>query len=77
MVKINANESVYEITKAYPEVSEIMIELGFTDIARPGMVYSVGRSTSLIKGAKLRNMDWSLIEKAFKEKGYELVEESE
>lgn len=74
MVKINPNDSVFEITKNHPEVVEIMMGLGFTDIARPGMVHNVGRETSLIQGAKLRNMDWSMIVKAFEEKGFELSE---
>jgi hypothetical protein len=75
MVKINANESVYEITKAHPEVVEIMIELGFTDVARPGMVHNVGRNVSLFQGATLRNFDWEAVKKAFKDKGYEISRE--
>lgn len=76
MIKINANDSVYEITKAHPEVVEVMLTLGFTDVARPGMVHGVGRETSLVKGAKLRNMDWDEIVKAFSEKGFDLILES-
>ena len=76
MIRINGNESVYEITKAHPEVVEVMMELGFTDVARPGMVHAVGRATSLFKGAKLRNIEWDEIVKTFAAKGFELIIES-
>lgn len=77
MIMINSNETVYEITKAHPEVVEIMVELGFSDVLRPGMVHNVGRTVSLAKGAKLRNIEWEVIRKAFEEKGYELSEVTE
>ena len=77
MIMINANDTVYEITKAHPEVVEIMVELGFSDVLRPGMVHNVGRSVSLAKGAKLRNIEWDVIQKAFEEKGFALSEITE
>ena len=32
--KIDLSKSVYELTKAYPELIEIMAELGFTEITK-------------------------------------------
>lgn len=72
MTKIKATDSVYEITKAYPEVMEIMVGLGFSHILRPGMVHTIGRTVSLEQGARLRNIDLGKLKAAFAEKGFEI-----
>lgn len=72
MTKIKATDTVYEITKAHPEVMEIMEGLGFHHILRPGLVHTTGRDVSLEKGAKLRNIDWEKLKAAFAEKGFEI-----
>ncbi len=77
MTIISANDSIYEITKAHPEVVEIMVELGFADILRPGMLQNQGRSVSISKGAKLRGIEWETIRKAFEEKGFGLSAQEE
>ena len=41
--KIDLNQSVYDITKTYPEVIDIMVNLGFDEIKKPAMLNSVGR----------------------------------
>lgn len=41
--KIDLNWSVYDITKTYPEVIDIMANLGFDEIKKPAMLNSVGR----------------------------------
>lgn len=37
MVKINSTNKIYDIISKYPDVKEIMIELGFSDITKPLM----------------------------------------
>lgn len=69
---IKMNQTIYEISKVYPEVVDIMVELGFSDIQRPGMLQTIGREITLEKGAKLRNIDVEVIQKAFKDKGFDL-----
>ena len=39
--KIDLNWSVYDITKTYPEVIDIMANLGFDEIKKPAMLNSV------------------------------------
>lgn len=72
MTKIKATDSVYEITKAHPEVLEIMVGLGFSHILRPGLVHTIGRTVSLEKGARLRSIDWEKVKAAFAKKGFEI-----
>ena len=51
--KIDLNQSVYDITKTYPEVIDIMVNLGFDEIKKPAMLNSVGRIHTVL-GAKVK-----------------------
>jgi len=67
-------KTVYELCSENPAVVDILAELGFTDITKPGMLQTAGRFMTIPKGASLRRIDISLIRQAFAERGYELVE---
>lgn len=54
--KIDLNQSVYDITKTYPEVIDIMVNLGFDEIKKPAMLNSVGRIMTIPKGAKAKGI---------------------
>lgn len=54
--KIDLNQSVYDITKTYPEVIDIMVNLGFDEIKKPAMLNSVGRIMTIPKGAKSKGI---------------------
>ena len=47
--KINLSKSVYEICTEYPEVIEIMKNLGFDKITNPGMLNTAGRFMTISK----------------------------
>jgi len=67
---LNLNKSVFEIVKEYPEISQILSELGFSDITKPGMVNTAGRFMTIPKGAAMKKINLDIIEKAFSEKGF-------
>ena len=54
--KIDLTKSVYELTKDYPELIDILAGLGFTEITKKAMLNSVGRLTTISKGAKMKNI---------------------
>jgi hypothetical protein len=72
-IEINSTTSIYDLVKEYPEVKEVMAELGFTDIVKPGMLQSVGRVMTLEKGARMKSVDWATIVAAFDDNGYTLT----
>lgn len=51
---LSLDESIFEMVSRHPEVIEIMVELGFKDIAKPGMLQTAGRFMTLSKGIKLK-----------------------
>lgn len=54
----------------YPEISDILYQLGFHDIVKPGMINTVGRVMTRHKGATMKKIDFEVIEQALLDKGY-------
>ena len=71
---IDLNKTIYELSKEVPEITEIMLELGFKDIAKPGMLNTAGRLMTLKKGAAMKKIEMEVIVKTLSEKGYEIRE---
>ena len=47
--KINLNHTVYELCMEYPEISDLLNEMGFHDIVKPGMMQTAGRFMTIPK----------------------------
>lgn len=71
---IDLRKTVYEIHGEHPEIAEILSELGFTDITKPGMLQTAGRFMTIPKGAVMKKMDMEVIRKAIRDKGFEIIE---
>lgn len=71
---VDFGKSVYEICKEYPEVADIMKELGFESIANPGMLQTAGRFMTIPKGAALKKIPMEKVREAFMDKGFEIKE---
>ena len=52
--KLDLSKSVYDLVKEYPEVADIMKELGFSEITNKVMLNSVGKIMTIPKGAKMK-----------------------
>lgn len=71
---IDLKKSVYELSKEFPELPELLSQIGFTDITRPGMLSSVGRFMTLPKGAVIKKIDINLIKETLMKHGYQIKE---
>lgn len=67
---LQLSKSVYELCQQYPELPQILHDLGFTDITKPGMLASVGRFMTLPKGAAAKKMDLEQLKQYLVEKGF-------
>lgn len=72
MKVIDKTQNIFNIITTYPEVKEVMANLGFTDILQPGILKSMGRFMTLEKGARLKGIQMHAIEETFLSKGFEL-----
>ena len=71
---LDLDKSVASLVKEYPEVADIMHELGFTEIKNPAMLASVGRIMNLKKGSQMKKIPMEEIVRAFREKGFEIMD---
>jgi hypothetical protein len=67
---IDFQKTVYELCKDDPFVIEMMIELGFEQITKPGMLQTAGRVMTISKGARMRGIDLSDIVQTCEKHGY-------
>ena len=54
--KLDLNKTVFELTQEYPELVDIMAGLGFTEITKKPMLYSMGKMMTIPKGAKMKKI---------------------
>ena len=71
---LDLDKSVASLVKEYPEVADIMVELGFTEIKNPAMLASVGRIMNLKKGSQMKKIPMEEIVRAFREKGFAITD---
>lgn len=77
MKVINISDKIYDIVCKNPDVIDIMQELGFKDITKPGMINSAGRIMTIEKGAKMKGISLKEIESKFNQHGYIIAKENE
>lgn len=74
MIKININETVYSLVTKYPNIKEVMVTLGFSQITNPISLQTIGKIMTLKKGAKVKQIDIASLQEAFLAHGYILEE---
>lgn len=76
---IDLDMPVFEVVSAFPEVKEIVAELGFGEIDKPGMLQAMGRIMTQRKGSHARGVTLGTVvavpqERGFAVAGYETPE---
>lgn len=74
MKQIDLNQSVHDLCQAYPELIDVLVELGFKDITKPGMLNTAGRIMTIKKGAQMKRIDMSEIHAKLAAAGFEVIE---
>ena len=67
---INTNKNIYELCKEYPEIKDILSDLGFEAIKNPIMFNTMAKLTTIDKASKIKNIDMNNIIKKFEENGF-------
>lgn len=70
---IDLSKPVAEVLKEYPEIKELLIDLGFKPLANPAMLNTVGKVTSLKTGSKMTGVSLDDIKKTLTFNGYEVI----
>lgn len=69
---INVNKKLYDIIAEYPDVKEIMANLGFTNVLNPVMLNTMGKVMTLKNGALTKNITIETLQAEFTKYGYHL-----
>lgn len=72
-MKIDLNAKLFDLVKQDENLQQVLFDIGFKEVVKPGMLKTVGKIMTLNKGAKLRKIDINYIIKILKEKGYKVV----
>ena len=70
--EIDLKKTVYELCKDYPDVKNVLAELGFADITKPGMLETAGRFMTIPKGSSAKGIDMERIKQEFIRRGYQI-----
>lgn len=71
--QLDLNRSVFELAQEYPELIDIMAELGFSEITKKPVLHSVGKIMTIPKGAKMKGIPIEKILDAFHAHDFEVV----
>ena len=71
---INASKNIYELCKEYPEIKDILSDLGFEAIKNPIMFNTMAKVMTIDKASKIKNIDMKNIIKKFEERGFIFVD---
>jgi len=72
MTVIDLSKSVYELTEQYPELIDILKNLGFLGVRNPITRNSLGRATTIPQGCQRMGMELGEVIKILKEHGFEI-----
>ena len=75
MKPLDLNRSVHDLVKEYPELQQIMYNLGFTEINKKAMLNSIGKIMTIPKGAKMKGISMLDVVSTLTSKGFQLVGE--
>ncbi|MFQ5722245.1 MAG: DUF1858 domain-containing protein [Candidatus Aminicenantales bacterium] len=72
MKEIDLNKSVYDLTEIYPELIDILKELGFFGVINPLVRKTIGRKTTIPQGCQKQKKDLNEVIKILEEKGFKI-----
>jgi len=70
MKELDLTKSVYELTETYPELINIVKELGFAGLANPIVRNTLGRKTTIPEGSRKQGKNLADVVKVLEEKGF-------
>lgn len=69
---IDLNKSVYELVTNYPEIGDVLYNIGLEDIKKPGILNTMGRFMTIPKGAAMKHVSLDEIIAELNKLGFEV-----
>lgn len=74
MNKISINEPIKSVIDKHPKVKDIMLSLGFSHLAEPAMLNTVGKIITIKIGLKKHKLDLEEVREVFLKENFVLEE---
>ena len=74
MKEIDLEQNIFELTEKYPELIEILKDLGFLGLASPIVRKTLGRKTTVPQGCKRHGKDLEEVIEKLKAAGFKVIE---
>ncbi|OIJ13934.1 hypothetical protein BKP37_09255 [Anaerobacillus alkalilacustris] len=74
MKEICLKKSIYQLCTAYPELIELMKELGFVNITKPGMLQSMGKIMTIPKGCRTMKIPLEKVKEHLTSHGFKIID---
>lgn len=74
---VDIRKPVAELISQHPELKDLLIDLGFTPLANPVLLASLGKVTSLKAGSQFANIPLSKITQTLTYNGYTVIGDEE
>ncbi|EPR09532.1 DUF1858 domain-containing protein [Ruminiclostridium papyrosolvens] len=71
---LDLSKSVHDICKEFPEMIVVLKEMGFENIAAPGMLNTAGRIMTIPKGAAMKGIELQKLKETLAGKGFSIKE---
>ena len=71
---LDLKKTVYQLCYEDKNMINILVDLGFNDIVKPGMLETAGRFMTIPKGAVLKKVEMDRIRRDFADNGYKIIE---
>lgn len=73
MKELDLKKSVFELTEMYPELVDVLKELGFLGVVRPVVRTTLGRVTTIIQGCERQGKDLNEVVKQLEQAGFTVL----
>lgn len=70
MKEIDLEKSLYELTKTYPELIDILKELGFLGVINPVLRNTIGRKVTIPQGCEKQGINLAEVISRLEENGF-------
>ncbi len=75
MKKLDLNQNILTLTEQYPELIDLLKELGFTEITNPVMRKTAGRVMTIPKGCQMKGVSLDTVKGKLEEHGFTIAGE--
>ncbi len=71
---LDLSKTVNELCLQYPEIIQIMKDLNFEQITKPGMLQSAGRVMTIPMGCRMKGISLEVVKQVFNQSGFTIIE---